>query len=32
MEWAIKDRFFAEKGDELKKGFEREGVPVNVLF
>jgi hypothetical protein len=32
MEWAIEDRFFAEKGDELKRGFEREGVPVNILF
>ncbi|MGZ4906463.1 MAG: radical SAM protein [Halobacteriota archaeon] len=32
MEWAIEDRFFAETGDELEKGFEREGIPVNVLF
>jgi DNA repair photolyase len=32
MEWAIEDRFFAEKGDEVKKGFERQGVPVNTLF
>jgi hypothetical protein len=32
MEWAIEDRFFAEKGDELKKGFEREGIPANLLF
>ena len=32
MEWAIEDRFFAEKGDELKRGFEREGIPVNILF
>ena len=32
MEWAIEDRFFAEKGDELKKGFEREGIPIRILF
>ncbi len=32
MGWAIEDRFFAKTGDELKKGFEREGVPVDVLF
>ena len=32
MEWAIEDRFFAEKGDELKRGFERVGIPVNILF
>jgi DNA repair photolyase len=32
LEWAIEDRFFAEKSEELKKGFEREGVPVNTLF
>lgn len=32
MEWAIEDRFFAETGAELKKGFESEGIPVNILF
>ncbi len=32
MEWAIEDRFFAEKRDEVKKGFERQGIPVNILF
>ena len=32
MEWAIEDRFFAEKGDELKKGFEQKGIPVQILF
>jgi DNA repair photolyase len=32
MEWAIEDRFFAEKSEELKKGFEREGIPLNTLF
>ncbi|MGZ4893593.1 MAG: radical SAM protein [Halobacteriota archaeon] len=30
--WAIEDRFFAERGDELKRGFEREDIPVNLLF
>ena len=32
MEWAIEDRFFAEKGDELRKGFERKGIPIQILF
>ena len=32
MGWAIEDRFFAKTGDELKKGFEREGVPVDIAF
>jgi len=32
MEWAIEDGFFTEKGDELKRGFERHGIPVNILF
>jgi len=32
MEWATEDRFFAEKGYEVKKGFERQGIPVNTLF
>jgi len=32
LEWAIEDRFFAEKAYELKKGFEREGIPVRTLF
>lgn len=32
MGWAIEDRFFAKTGDELKKSFEREGVPVDVVF
>ena len=32
MGWAIEDRFFAKTGDELKKGFEREGVPVDIVF
>jgi hypothetical protein len=32
MEWAIEDLFFAEKGEELKKGFERKGIPIQILF
>ncbi len=32
LEWAIGDRFFDEKGEELKKGFERRGIPVQLLF
>lgn len=32
MEWAIEDRFFTQQGDALKKGFEREGIPAQVLF
>ena len=32
MGWAIEDRFFAKTGDELKKGFERERVPVDIVF
>ncbi len=32
MAWATEDRFFAETGDLVKKGFERQGIPVNTLF
>ncbi len=32
MKWATEDRFFAEKGDEVKRGFEGQGIPVNTLF
>jgi len=32
MEWAKEDRFFQEKGEELKSGFEREGITCQVLF
>jgi DNA repair photolyase len=32
IEWAIEDRFFAEKGVELQNGFESEGIPVHALF
>lgn len=32
MEWAMKDSFFSQRGEELKRGFEREGVTCRVLF
>lgn len=32
MEWAKEDRFFQEKGEELKSGFEGEGIPCQALF
>ncbi len=32
LEWAIEGRFFAEKGDEMKTGFKRKGIPITVLF
>jgi len=32
MAWAMEDRFFAEKGDALKKGLEREGISTQILF
>jgi DNA repair photolyase len=32
MQWAMKDSFFREKGDELRKAFEKNGIPCQVLF
>jgi len=32
MEWARRDSFFIEKARELKAGFERRGIPVEVVF
>ena len=32
MEWAQEDRFLIEKAEELRKGFKREGIPVQVVF
>jgi DNA repair photolyase len=32
MQWAMEDGFFALKGEELKKAFEREGIICEVLF
>ena len=32
MMWAMKDSFFREKGEELRKAFEKNGIPCQVLF
>ncbi len=32
MQWAKEDPFFLHKADQLKKGFKRQGIPVQVLF
>ena len=32
MQWAMQDRFFREKGEELSKSFEQNGIPCQVLF
>jgi DNA repair photolyase len=32
MQWAMKDSFFREKGEELRKTFGMNGVPCQVLF
>ncbi len=32
MRWAMEDSFFAQKAEELKTAFEREGIPCQVLF
>jgi DNA repair photolyase len=32
MQWAMEDDFFAQKGEELRVGFEREGISCQVLF
>jgi DNA repair photolyase len=32
MEWAKEDPFFLHKAEELKKGFIRQNIPVQVLF
>lgn len=32
MQWAMKDSFFREKGEELRKSFEANGVPCQVLY
>ncbi|MFN3395425.1 MAG: hypothetical protein ACK4Z9_01350 [Thermodesulfovibrionales bacterium] len=32
LEWAMDDDFFTEKAEELKKGFEREGIPCEIVF
>jgi len=32
MGWAIQDSFFTQKSEELRKAFEREGIPCQVAF
>jgi len=32
MEWAREDPFFIQASDDLKRGFDRAGIPVSVLF
>ncbi len=32
LEWAKEDPFFIHNAEELKEGFERIGIPVQVLF
>ena len=32
MEWAKEDDFLIQKAEELKAGFKREGIPVQVVF
>jgi DNA repair photolyase len=32
MQWAMKDGFFRDKGEELRKAFEKSGIPCQVLF
>jgi DNA repair photolyase len=32
MQWAMQDSYFREKGDELRKAFEKNGISCQVLF
>ncbi|MBF8250539.1 MAG: Radical SAM domain protein [Deltaproteobacteria bacterium] len=32
MEWAMEDGFFRRMGETLRKGFEKEGIPCQMLF
>ncbi|NTW58552.1 MAG: radical SAM protein [Nitrospirae bacterium] len=32
MQWAVKDSFFREKGEELRKAFVKNGIPCQVLY
>jgi len=32
MQWAMGDRFFSQKGEELKMAFQREGIPCQIVF
>lgn len=32
LEWAMEDRFFQQKAEELRTAFEKEGIPCQILF
>jgi DNA repair photolyase len=32
MQWAMEDSFFSQKGEELERAFEREGISCQVVF
>jgi DNA repair photolyase len=32
LQWAMKDSFFSQKGEELRMAFEKEGIPCQILF
>ena len=32
MQWAMGDRFFSQKGEELKMAFQREGIPCQIVL
>ena len=32
LEWAMEDSFFRQKTDEMKAGFEKEGIPCQIVF
>jgi len=32
LQWAMKDSFFSQKGEELRMAFEKVGIPCQILF
>jgi len=32
LEWAAEDGFFSRMRDELRKGFEKDGIPTDIVF
>lgn len=32
LQWAAEDRFFSQKGDELRAAFEKAGIPCQVVY